>query len=50
MNGNINMKQMTDILKKNGKDLTIIHELIVPKYDEDIIVNTNSFLLSVVNY
>lgn len=29
---------MTDILKKNGKDLTIIHELIVPKYDEDIIV------------
>ena len=29
---------MTDILKKNGKDLNIIHELIVPRYDEDIIV------------
>lgn len=29
---------MTNILKKNGKDLNIIHELIVPKYDEDIIV------------
>lgn len=38
MNGNIHMKQMTNILKKNGKDLTIIHELIVPRYDEDIIV------------
>ena len=38
MNGNINMKQMTDILKKNGKELKIIHELIVPKYDENIIV------------
>lgn len=38
MNGNINMKQMTNILKKNGKDLKIIHELIVPRYDEDIIV------------
>lgn len=37
-NGNINMKQMTDILKKNGKDLNIIHELIVRRYDEDIIV------------
>ena len=29
---------MTNILKKNGKDLKIIHELIVPKYDENIIV------------
>ena len=38
MNGNIHMKQMTNILKKNGKDLTIIHELIVPRYDEDIMV------------
>ena len=38
MNGNVNMKQMTDILKKNGKELKIIHELIVPKYDENIIV------------
>ena len=32
------MKQITDILKKTGKELTIIQELIVPKYDEDIIV------------
>ena len=38
MNGNVNMKQMTDILKKNGKELNIIHELIIPRYDEDIMV------------
>ena len=38
MNGNVNMKQITDILKKNGKELKIIHELIIPRYDEDIIV------------
>ena len=38
MNGNVNMKQMTDILKKNGKELNIIHELIIPRYDENIIV------------
>lgn len=38
MNGNVNMKQMTDILKKNGKELNIIHELIIPRYDKNIIV------------
>lgn len=38
MNGNVNMKQMTDILKKNGTELNIIHELIIPRYDENIIV------------
>ena len=38
MNGNVNMKQITDILKKNGKELTIIHELIITRYDENIIV------------
>ena len=38
MNGNVNMKQINGILKKNGKELNIIHELIVPRYDEDIIM------------
>lgn len=32
------MKQTTGVLKKNGKELNIIHELIVPRYDEDIII------------
>lgn len=38
MNGNVNMKQMTNILKKNGNDLNVLHELIVPKYDNDIFI------------
>ena len=38
MNGIIHMKQINGILKKNGKELNIIHKLIVPRYDEDIIM------------
>lgn len=34
MNRNVNMKQMTNVLKKNGNDLNILHKLIVPRYDD----------------